>query len=80
VSVAALRRHPRVAHVAVEDGGDMVIITLKAPWSRYATGRADGYTRGFDVEEYDPNCDDNEAHLKAALNWVKNDVWKEVRK
>lgn len=74
-----LLRNPRVESVSVEQGGDFLMIILAKGWSRYGTGRRDGWSKGFDLDDLsDPDSDsfDPEAHVKAALRWVRSEVTK----
>lgn len=74
-----LKRHPRVADVTLEEGGDLIMVTLKAPWSRYGTGRRDGYSKGFQAEDaYAEGRDDPytlDQNARRALHWVRHEVW-----
>jgi hypothetical protein len=78
-TLETLKRHPRVADVTVEQGGDLIMVTLKAPWSRYGTGRADGYSKGFDAEDGYAENDDKPytmaQNAARALHWVRHEVY-----
>lgn len=80
-TLETLKRHPRVEDVSVEEGGDLIMVTLKAPWSRYGTGRVDGYSKGFQAEDgYSEGRDEPYTmaqNAKRALDWVRHDVYKD---
>lgn len=75
-TVTEIRRNRRVEDVSVEEGGDLLMVTLARGWARYGTGCIDGTVKGFQIDEVDPKGEDETytAHVVAALEWVRNDV------
>lgn len=78
-TLETLKRHKRVESVSVESYGDLLLVTLAAPWSRYGTGRSDGYSCGFDADDGidEIGREYTQAENAArALRWVRHEVFR----